>query len=93
MVRVDLQERERVIEDMRLALTEQEETQTQLDLELENREAQINELTEGKRLERSNYFISLRRFTLFQTYLSKTTVTISLLYIRHCQICSFYTKV
>ncbi|XP_073725506.1 kinesin-like protein KIF20B isoform X3 [Misgurnus anguillicaudatus] len=41
----DLQERERVIEDMRLALTEQEETQTQLDLELENREAQINELT------------------------------------------------
>lgn len=55
MVRVDLQEREHVIEDMRLALTEQEETQTQLDLELENREAQINELTEGKRLERSNY--------------------------------------
>ncbi|XP_065111308.1 kinesin-like protein KIF20B isoform X2 [Paramisgurnus dabryanus] len=42
----DLQERERVIEDMRLALTEQEETQTQLDLELENREAQINELTQ-----------------------------------------------
>ncbi|XP_056624550.1 kinesin-like protein KIF20B isoform X2 [Triplophysa dalaica] len=42
----DLQERERVIEDMRLALTEQEETQTQLDLELENREAQIIELTE-----------------------------------------------
>lgn len=53
MVRVDLQERERVIEDMRLALTEQEETQTQLDLELENREAQIIELTEGKRLQRA----------------------------------------
>ncbi|XP_058605736.1 kinesin-like protein KIF20B isoform X2 [Onychostoma macrolepis] len=42
----DLQERERVIEDMRLALTEQEETQTELDLELDNREAQINELTQ-----------------------------------------------
>ncbi|XP_043119675.1 kinesin-like protein KIF20B isoform X2 [Puntigrus tetrazona] len=42
----DLQERERVSEDMRLALTEQEETQTELDLELDNREAQINELTQ-----------------------------------------------
>lgn len=50
MVSVDLQERERVIEDMRLALTEQEETQTQLDLELDNRETQINELTQGRRL-------------------------------------------
>ncbi|KAK7142426.1 hypothetical protein R3I94_011945 [Phoxinus phoxinus] len=42
----DLQEREHVIENMRLALTEQEETQTQLDLELDNRETQINELTQ-----------------------------------------------
>ncbi|KAL1257805.1 hypothetical protein QQF64_011049 [Cirrhinus molitorella] len=42
----DLQEREHVIEGMRLALTEQEETQTELDLELDNREAQINELTQ-----------------------------------------------
>ncbi|XP_059376232.1 kinesin-like protein KIF20B [Carassius carassius] len=42
----DLQERERVIEDMRLALTEQEETQAELDLELDSREAQINELTQ-----------------------------------------------
>ncbi|XP_073784610.1 kinesin-like protein KIF20B isoform X2 [Danio rerio] len=42
----DLQERERVIEDMRLALTEQEETQTQLDLELDNRNARIDELTQ-----------------------------------------------
>ncbi|XP_066526924.1 kinesin-like protein KIF20B isoform X2 [Hoplias malabaricus] len=41
----DLQSRERVIEDMRLALTEQEETQTQLDLELDKREAQIHDLT------------------------------------------------
>lgn len=49
MVSVDLQEREHVIEDMRLALTEQEETQTELDLELDNREAQINELTQGTR--------------------------------------------
>lgn len=48
MVSVDLQERERVIKDMRLALTEQEETQTQLDLELDNRETQINELTQGE---------------------------------------------
>uniref|UniRef100_A0A3B1JCY3 Kinesin family member 20Ba n=1 Tax=Astyanax mexicanus TaxID=7994 RepID=A0A3B1JCY3_ASTMX len=40
----DLQARERVIEDMRLALTEQEETQNQLDLELDNREAHILEL-------------------------------------------------
>uniref|UniRef100_A0A9J7XDL3 Kinesin family member 20Ba n=1 Tax=Cyprinus carpio carpio TaxID=630221 RepID=A0A9J7XDL3_CYPCA len=47
----DLQGRKRVIEDMRLALTEQEETQTELDLELDNREAKINELTqELKRL-------------------------------------------
>ncbi|XP_073683144.1 kinesin-like protein KIF20B [Garra rufa] len=42
----DLQERDRIIEDMRLALTEQEETQTELDVELDNREAQINELTQ-----------------------------------------------
>ncbi|KAL7873842.1 hypothetical protein AOLI_G00129130 [Acnodon oligacanthus] len=42
----DLQARDRVIEDMRLALTEQEETQTQLDLELDDREARIHELTE-----------------------------------------------
>ncbi|TRY77555.1 hypothetical protein DNTS_001966 [Danionella cerebrum] len=42
----DLQEQERVIEDMRLALTEQEETQTQLDLELENRDNQINDLNQ-----------------------------------------------
>ncbi|XP_077095590.1 kinesin-like protein KIF20B isoform X2 [Siphateles boraxobius] len=42
----DLQEREHVIENMRLALTEQEETQTQLDLELANRETQINELAQ-----------------------------------------------
>lgn len=47
MVSADLQEREHVIENMRLALTEQEETQTQLDLELDNRETQINELTQG----------------------------------------------
>lgn len=51
---VDLQERERVIEDMRMALTEQEETQTQLDLELESREAEINELSDGMRLQRPN---------------------------------------
>lgn len=56
MVSVDLQERERVIEDMRLALTEQEETQTQLDLELDNRETRINELTQGMRL-RGQYCI------------------------------------
>ncbi|XP_056120249.1 kinesin-like protein KIF20B isoform X1 [Rhinichthys klamathensis goyatoka] len=42
----DLQEREHVIENMRLALTEQEETQTQLDLELDNRDTQINELAQ-----------------------------------------------
>ncbi|XP_052386593.1 kinesin-like protein KIF20B isoform X2 [Carassius gibelio] len=42
----DLQEREHVIEDMRLALAEQEETQTELDQELDNREAQINKLTQ-----------------------------------------------
>lgn len=54
MVSVDLQERERVIEDMRLALTEQEETQTELELELDNREAQINELTQGTRLHGEN---------------------------------------
>ncbi|XP_046712185.1 kinesin-like protein KIF20B isoform X2 [Silurus meridionalis] len=42
----DLQERQRVIEEMRLVLSEQEETQTEMDLELENREAQIQRLTE-----------------------------------------------
>lgn len=42
----DLQARERVIEDMRLALTEQEETQNQLDLELDNRDAHILELSQ-----------------------------------------------
>ncbi|XP_035388817.1 kinesin-like protein KIF20B [Electrophorus electricus] len=41
----DLQARDRVIEDMRLALTEQEDTQTQMDLELDNRETQIHVLT------------------------------------------------
>ncbi|XP_047677386.1 kinesin-like protein KIF20B isoform X2 [Tachysurus fulvidraco] len=42
----DLQERQGVIEEMRLVLSEQEETQTQMDLELENRETQIHQLTE-----------------------------------------------
>ncbi|KAI5627220.1 kinesin-like protein KIF20B isoform X1, partial [Silurus asotus] len=42
----DLQECQRVIEEMRLVLGEQEETQTEMDLELENREAQIQRLTE-----------------------------------------------
>ncbi|XP_076834624.1 kinesin-like protein KIF20B isoform X2 [Brachyhypopomus gauderio] len=42
----DLQAQCRVIDDMRLALTEQEETQTQLDLELDNRETQIQHLTQ-----------------------------------------------
>lgn len=36
-----------MIEEMRLVLGEQEETQTQMDLELENREAQIHQLTQG----------------------------------------------
>ncbi|XP_053366473.1 kinesin-like protein KIF20B [Clarias gariepinus] len=42
----DLQERQGVIEEMRLVLGEQEETQTQMDLELENRETQIHQLTQ-----------------------------------------------
>ncbi|KAF4084505.1 hypothetical protein AMELA_G00129420 [Ameiurus melas] len=42
----DLQERQAVIEEMRLVLSEQEETQTQMDLELENRETQIHQLTQ-----------------------------------------------
>lgn len=36
-----------MIEEMRLVLSEQEETQTQMDLELDNREAQIHQLTQG----------------------------------------------
>lgn len=36
-----------MIEEMRLVLGEQEETQTQMDVELENREAQITQLTQG----------------------------------------------
>ncbi|XP_053093610.1 kinesin-like protein KIF20B isoform X2 [Pangasianodon hypophthalmus] len=42
----DLQQREGVIEEMRLVLSEQEETQTQMDLELENRETQIHQLSQ-----------------------------------------------
>ncbi|XP_017331126.2 kinesin-like protein KIF20B isoform X2 [Ictalurus punctatus] len=42
----DLKERQAVIEEMRLVLSEQEETQTQMDLELENRETQIHHLTQ-----------------------------------------------
>ncbi|XP_058255531.1 kinesin-like protein KIF20B isoform X2 [Hemibagrus wyckioides] len=42
----DLQECQGVIEEMRLVLSEQEETQTQMDLELESRETQIHQLTE-----------------------------------------------
>ncbi|KAK3537211.1 hypothetical protein QTP70_003270, partial [Hemibagrus guttatus] len=42
----DLQERQGVIEEMRLVLSEQEETQTQMDLELESRETHIHQLTE-----------------------------------------------
>ncbi|MCJ8736463.1 hypothetical protein PDJAM_G00012810 [Pangasius djambal] len=42
----DLQERQGVIEEMRLVLSEQEETQTQMDLELESRETQIHQLTQ-----------------------------------------------
>ncbi|XP_062863834.1 kinesin-like protein KIF20B [Trichomycterus rosablanca] len=42
----DLQQRECMMEEMKLVLSEQEETQTQMDVELESREAQIQQLTQ-----------------------------------------------
>ncbi|XP_028844829.1 kinesin-like protein KIF20B isoform X2 [Denticeps clupeoides] len=42
----DLQAREKLIGDMRLALTEQEETQSQMDLEMETQQANVQRLTD-----------------------------------------------
>lgn len=45
---IDLEAKERVMEDMRLALTEQEETQDQMEQVLEEKLNLIQELTGGK---------------------------------------------
>lgn len=45
---VDLEAKERVLEDMRLALTEQEETQDQMEQVLEEKADLIQELSSGK---------------------------------------------
>lgn len=45
----DLEAKERVTEDMRLALTEQEETQEQMEQALEEKLGLIQELSSGKR--------------------------------------------
>lgn len=45
---VDLEAKERVMEDMRLALTEQEETQEQMEQVLEEKLNLIQELSSGK---------------------------------------------
>lgn len=70
---VDLQERQGVIEEMRLVLGEQEETQTQMDLELENRETQIHQLTQGNKTHTLNthkhtfhFFTSVNTMCLFR---------------------------
>lgn len=46
---VDLEAKERVMEDMRLALTEQEETQSQMEEILEDKLHLIQELSDGKK--------------------------------------------
>lgn len=45
---IDLEAKERVMEDMRLALTEQEETQSQMEEMLEGKLHLIQELSDGK---------------------------------------------
>lgn len=45
---LDLEAKERVMEDMRLALTEQEETQSQMEEVLEERLQLIQELSSGE---------------------------------------------
>lgn len=45
---IDLEAKERVMEDMRLALTEQEETQSQMEEMLEDKIHLIQELSDGK---------------------------------------------
>ena len=50
LIYIDLEVKERVIEDMRLALTEQEETQDQMEQALEEKLNVIQELSSGKRL-------------------------------------------
>lgn len=45
---VDLEAKERVMEDMRIALTEQEETQSQMEEILEDKLQLIQELSDGK---------------------------------------------
>lgn len=45
---VDLEAKERMIEDMRIALTEQEETQSQMEEILEDKLQLIQELSDGK---------------------------------------------
>lgn len=74
---VDLQERQAVIEEMRLVLSEQEQTQTQMDLELENRETQIHQLTQGNTpntLNAPNRHILLFNYTHTHTFQSYTSV-------------------
>lgn len=48
----DLEAKERVMEDMRLALTEQEETQAQMEEMLEEKLGLIQELTDGEKKNR-----------------------------------------
>lgn len=53
LIYIDLEAKERVIEDMRLALTEQEETQDQMEQVLEEKLNVIQELSSGKGLKKS----------------------------------------
>lgn len=63
----DLEAKERVMEDMRLALTEQEDTQEQMEQVLEEKLNLIQELSSGKtRVEENiNSRLNQRRFCLF----------------------------
>lgn len=75
---VDLKERQAVIEEMRLVLSEQEETQTQMDLELENRETQIHHLTQGTTL---HHHVLFRFYSKTHTFQSCTSVNIQCVFV------------
>lgn len=57
---VDLEAKERVMEDMRLALTEQEETQQQMEEVLEEKLNLIQELSSGKAQDLKNQIINVK---------------------------------
>lgn len=80
---VDLKERQAVMEEMRLVLSEQEETQTQMELELENRETQIHQLMQGNTLN-TRY---AHQTAVFYYLITHTHVRVSVLCLHKVCVC------